>query len=502
MLLLTLSTLFLSFTATPAWAQSGDILPNLGPAAVISGPDDIAVGRTLVLDASGSRGLGEDTNYRWFRGTSQVPISRSVEAVFTPEEPGSTLLRLVIETTIDGENIELTSEKTIIAYDRKIVLIADGSVASEKIRTHEQTAADAGTYLRVIHAELASVPIEMEQALATAIGENVQALAGAEAIVFWTDGFTGLQALAHALEGNADRIAALQNQNIVVLTEGSLPQLSRTLRGHFTVLKPLQILITRQEALNPLLSADNMDEVRSALAERDIDFAVVDATTTVLRPWNFLSSLVNYMVTHGVPATTVILLLMLPIIATILAFLKQMIGITTFGLFTPSIVALSFLALGWPVGLFFLISILATGYATRSAMRRWRLLYIPKVAIIITVVSLTLLALLAIAATLGITFARDTIFVLLIMSTLAESFLTVKTEEGLWNAMVGISETVLAALLCVFIVQWAPLQSLIIAYPELLLGTILINLGLGRWTGLRLVEYVRFREIFRHLQEE
>ena len=135
-------------------------------------------------------------------------------------------------------------------------------------------------------------------------------------------------------------------------------------------------------------------------------------------------------------------------------------------------------------------------------MRRWRLLYIPKVAIIITVVSLTLLILVAIAAAIHVTFARDTIFVLLIMSTLAESFLTVKTGEGWWAASIGIGETIGASLLCVAIVQWAALQSLILAYPELILVTIVVNIALGRWTGLRLVEYVRFREVFRHLQEE
>ena len=88
------------------------------------------------------------------------------------------------------------------------------------------------------------------------------------------------------------------------------------------------------------------------------------------------------------------------------------------------------------------------------------------------------------------------------MSTLAESFLNVKTGEGWWAASIGIGETILASLLCVAIVQWALLQSFILAYPELIFITIIINAALGRWTGLRLVEYVRFREVFRHLQEE
>ena len=110
--------------------------------------------------------------------------------------------------------------------------------------------------------------------------------------------------------------------------------------------------------------------------------------------------------------------------------------------------------------------------------------------------------LIALGAAWGLTFTRETIFILLILSTLAENFLQLKTEEGWWSALFGISETILGAFFCVAIVQWQFFQSLILAYPELLLLTIAVNIVLGRWTGLRLVEYFRFREVFRHLAEE
>jgi hypothetical protein len=261
-------------------------------------------------------------------------------------------------------------------------------------------------------------------------------------------------------------------------------------------------LVTRKEALNPLISAVNIESFMEDLTQRDIDYIVVDESSTGIRPWNVLSSLVNYMLTHGVSSQTVTLLLLLPLIATILAFFKQVIGITTFGLYTPSIVALSFLALGSGVGMLFLLFILITGYATRSFMKRWRLLYIPKVAIILTVVSITVLILLSIGAYFDITLSGDTIFVLLIMSTLAESFLNVKMEQGWKSALFGIGETVFAALACVYIVSLPFLRSVILAYPELILITIVINIFLGRWTGLRLVEYFRFQEVFKHMQEE
>jgi hypothetical protein len=330
----------------------------------------------------------------------------------------------------------------------------------------------------------------------------VALLAGADAIVLWTEGIVGLQALTRAVQSNEEIRAGIHNQTVVLVSSRNLATVGRTARGPYSVLRPRQILVTRKEAMNPLLSSPTLEEFLAEIDQRDIDRMTIDDTTEGIRPWNLLSSLVNAMLARGVPSQTVILLLVLPVIATILAFLKQVVGITTFGLYTPSIIALSFLALGWQVGVLFLLFIILTGYATRAMMRRWRLLYIPKVAIILTVVSITLLLLLALTASYGITFSRDTIFILLIMSTLAESFLNLKTEQGWYTAILGVGETVIASMLCVSIVQWEIFQSLLLAYPELLLLTIVVNVFLGRWTGLRLMEYVRFREVFRHLQQE
>ncbi|OIO52897.1 hypothetical protein AUJ46_06510 [Candidatus Peregrinibacteria bacterium CG1_02_54_53] len=487
--------------AIPAFAAEGDLPERTEPVAIISGPSDIAVGRTLVLDASVSNGLGENTTYRWYRDALAAPISRSVEAVYTPERSGKVVFRLVIVTTIDGKEIEITAEKSVTVYRRKIVLIADSSVSREKLKIHSQIAASSGVFLQIVQPQ-ASIPLDSEQALVAAITDLGDGIVGAESTILWADGLTGVQALSTATENAPNRRSAIGNQTIILITKSSIHRLARTLRGYFTLLRPQKIIVTRPEAINPLAAALDLESGLRELQQRDIDLAIVDATTTAIRPWNLLSWFVNAMLMRGVPSQTITLLLMLPVIATILAFFKQVIGLTTFGLYTPSIVALSFLALGWKIGLVFLIAILVAGYTTRSIMRRWRLLYIPKVAIIITVVSITLLILVGLASDVGITFARDTIFVLLIMSTLSENFLNAKSEAGWKGAVIGIGETILASLLCVAIMQWSTLLSLILAYPELIFFTIAINVALGRWTGLRLIEYVRFREVFRHMQEE
>lgn len=490
--------------------QDQQIQPVIGPIgpednglqAIITGPSDIAVGRTIVLDASFSRIAGDGVQYEWFIGTDRQPISQTVEAVYTPERPGEIVFRLQISATVNGTRISSETTHIVTIFQRKIVLIGDQTVPPEKLESHRQSVTATGVFLLTMQSPPAATPLASEEALVALLREQSASLAGANALVLWTEGVTGLQALLGAFQENPEMLAGLRNQTIVLISDRSLQTIARTARGHYGVLRPQRIVLTRKESINVLLNAPTNQEFLNELEQRDLEFLTIDENTAGVRPWNLLSSLVNGMLTQGVPSQTVILLLVLPVIATILAFFKQVIGITTFGLYTPSIISLSFLALGWQSGVFFLFFILITGYATRALMRRWRLLYIPKVAIVLAVVSFTLLLLMAGSAYLGRTFTRETIFILLIMSTLSESFLSLKTEQGWYSAIMGIGETVVAALICVFLVQWSFFQAMVLAYPELILLTIPANILLGRFTGLRFMEYIRFREVFKHLQEE
>ena len=509
------SALFLGSLAALGIAASVEAAqvppPGLFPAApgsarttaVISGPDDTAVYRTIILDATASSVTGERTEYKWTIDETKQTIGRNVQAIYTPEKPGKLTFRLTVRSTnLSGQVEQPEATHEVVVFERKIVLIADTSVPREKLQAHADAAMEAGVYVNVVQPPEGSPPLNAEEVIVGQLTERKEALAGADAIVVWGEGISGLQALMRSVQGVPEREAAMRNQTIILITDRNLSTLARTARGAYSLLKPQQIIITRKEAITPLIEARNIQEFRSTIEQRDIGLLVLTASTFHLRPWDVLSILVNYMLSHGVAGQTVILLLMLPVIATIFAFLKQVVGITTFGLYTPSIVALSFLALGVKTGLLFLLFILLCGYVTRALMQRWRLLYIPKVAIILTVVSFTLLLLVALGTVFGLSFSRDTVFILLIMSTLAENFINLKTEEGWWSAFLAVGETVLGAILCVFIVQWTVLQSVVLAYPELILVTIPVNVLLGRWTGLRLVEYLRFREVFKHLQEE
>jgi hypothetical protein len=470
--------------------------------ASITGPTDIGVGRTIVLTASASRFSGEGVRYEWYVGNREIPIGRGIDVLFTPEDPGRIVFRLVIRATIDGEERTTQAEHTVVAYTHKILLLADATVPTDTLTALQSVAASSGVFLHVLQPATDSAPLEREDALARVLAEQPSALDGVERIVVWTDEILGLQSLVRAARDNEDIRNGLRGRTIMLLTDRSLPTLARTTQVALAVLAPDRILLTRPAAAPDILAIPGLEELRVRLIAHGVETMLVDPTMPGVPPWQMLSVLVRAMLAEGVPTQIVLLLLVLPVIATILAALKQVVGLKTFGLYTPSIVALSFLSLGATVGIVFLLVILATGYAVRAAMRKIRLLYIPKVAVIITIISLALLLLLAIGTAMGMRFSRETVFVLLIMSTLTESFLNLKTEAGWISAITGVGETLVASLICTLLVRWPAFQSLFLAYPEIVLLAIVVNFGLGRWTGLRVVEYFRFREVFRHLQEE
>jgi len=120
-------------------------------------------------------------------------------------------------------------------------------------------------------------------------------------------------------------------------------------------LKPEFIVVTSQEAKQAVFSTTNVKSLLERLRDGDIDNKLVGLHTTRelsgFRPWNFLSYFVGYMVDGGMPMNTIYLILVLPVIATIIAFFRQVVGFKALGIYTPSIITVSFLVTGLKYGI-------------------------------------------------------------------------------------------------------------------------------------------------------
>jgi len=93
--------------------------------------------------------------------------------------------------------------------------------------------------------------------------------------------------------------------------------------------------------------------------------------------------------------------------------------------------------------------------------------------------------------------AAVSIFPILIMITLVEKFITVQIEKGNKTALILAFETLIISITGFYIASWEFLIRFLITYPWAVLLTIPINIFLGKWTGIRLTEYFRFRKIIK-----
>lgn len=212
-----------------------------------------------------------------------------------------------------------------------------------------------------------------------------------------------------------------------------------------------------------------------------------------------ISPIINFFIAEGIPFETVILILMLPIIATFIAFLRQVVGIKAFGIYTPLIITFAFLATnGLKYGIVIFLVVVLSGMLMRLILKPLRLLYLPRVAIMLSLVAMIVLFMLTLGGNLRRTgLASVSIFPILIMITLVEKFVAVQIEKGNKTAIILTLETLFISVVGFYIASWRGLIILISTWPWVVLLTLPINFFLGKWTGLRLSEYLRFREILK-----
>ncbi|MEA1936807.1 MAG: 7TM domain-containing protein [Patescibacteria group bacterium] len=212
-----------------------------------------------------------------------------------------------------------------------------------------------------------------------------------------------------------------------------------------------------------------------------------------------MSDIIQLIASQGVSIETIYLILALPFIATLIAAFRQLIGIKSFGIYTPLVLTFAFWAVGIKYGLAIFVVIFLTGTAVRYVLKNFRLLYMPGMAIVLTVISLAILALLAIGGYFQKTgLASTSILPILILITLIEKFISTQVEKGFRTAILLSIETLAIAVAGYYFIIWDQFKDLVLEHPEYVLLLFAINIFLGRWSGLRLSEYLRFREVIKN----
>lgn len=206
---------------------------------------------------------------------------------------------------------------------------------------------------------------------------------------------------------------------------------------------------------------------------------------------NFLKYAIRKAVSSGVPANTIVLLLLFPLIAALIAAARHFLGIAGFGIFTPAMISVAFLATGITSGMtIFLVTLLMATLA-RMILKKFKVHYLPRMAILLWFICLGIFFVI-------FAFPTVSIFPILFMILLVENFIEVQTGRSMREAVGMTVETLFIALTCYFLLDWKFLQGFVLLNPEMaVFGVLLFNIVVGRYTGFRILEYQRFRAVTR-----
>jgi len=214
---------------------------------------------------------------------------------------------------------------------------------------------------------------------------------------------------------------------------------------------------------------------------------------------NVFQSIISQAIVSGVSEKTIILFLLLPLVASLVAAARHLIGFRGFGILIPTSIALAFFAMGIGTGILVFLAILLVASLARGLLRRLRLHYLPRMALLLWFVALAVLTLIFVSPYLGLEqLMTISIFPALFLILLAEEFIAVQISKSLREASRLTIETVMIALIGYAIFNLRPLQELALKQPQwVILIPLVLNLLMGRFTGLRLLEYQRFRRLLK-----
>jgi len=211
--------------------------------------------------------------------------------------------------------------------------------------------------------------------------------------------------------------------------------------------------------------------------------------------FNFFAYWVQQAIYVGIPANTVFLILLTPILALIISFTRVVIGLPTLDMLVPIALAFAFVSVGVGVGLFILTAVIAASYIAKMMVGRIRMMFYPKRSLSLLILSVFVFA----ALTAAMQFQYNqvlnlSIFPILILMLLGDSIVSVQLHKSTTETVLITTTTIVLGLFGYILATSTMVLNSLIVYPELVLLVIPFNILIGRYFGLRVTEMFRFNE--------
>ena len=186
-------------------------------------------------------------------------------------------------------------------------------------------------------------------------------------------------------------------------------------------------------------------------------------------------------------------LMIFPLAILVVVIMRNVIGVSTMGTFTPMLLAMSLVRTGFWPGLVCFSVMIALGLLMRALVAKLNLLLVPRISFVVIFVILLIQCLTVIGYKFNYSIVSSAIFFpIIITAWIIERASITWEEEGAVNTLKEILFTFITAVVTYFVISNEYVRHVMFAFNELNLVILFIVMLLGTYTGYRLTELMRF----------
>jgi hypothetical protein len=190
------------------------------------------------------------------------------------------------------------------------------------------------------------------------------------------------------------------------------------------------------------------------------------------------------------------LIMLLPVGALVVVFMRVMVGITTSGTFMPVLIAMAFLQTELIPGVLSFLLVVSVGLMIRSYLSILNLLLVARIATLVIVVIGIISVFSVISYRLGLLQGLTiTFFPMIILAWTIERMSILWEEEGGREVLIQGGGSLLVAVAAHQLMDQQLTRHLAFNFPELHLVVLALIMVLGRYKGYRLSELLRFAAV-------
>ncbi|HMS91668.1 MAG TPA: 7TM domain-containing protein, partial [Candidatus Absconditabacterales bacterium] len=341
-----------------------------------------------------------------------------------------------------------------------------------------------------------------EEEILTKIQDNIPDIQASKILIINTSKFDVLLQILGEL--HASENLNLKDKTIYLVTNSNKFFLKRILSKYIKPIEITKIYTLSQNKLLNFLSTLSLDKITNE-EEYITPFSLSFHETP---KYLAISYLVDRLIYHGFPIELITMFLVLSLGTLLVSILRQVVGFSIFGVYSPLLFAISLSILGIP----FSLALLAIGLVAKLILRlftkRMYLLHNAKTSLLILLYFFLMLLIFGLNSIFGLNlidpqlFANGyIIFPMIFIILVSDKVFNEGFKPFSLGRRIAFAEFLIVSFAVYGLFYRTGLKHLLLAFPELLILIFVLNIAVGRFTGLQLLEYFRFMPLIKKSSE-